>query len=226
MKIELRDIITRAELTTWKEMSTIGDDASAYESMISRWQKDLNVVLAKQDKEQAKRVEAYANSMAHTTKWVLGLVLAMIILYGGITMISSITTSYYANQDAEYKRNVESGLFPFGVRTGNSQVKDAPTGVTLAAMEVQDTSTTFGRSAVLRYTLNLPKLPDNQVYTVAHELIDNGKVVNTGLFYTKQGEYGLSRFEKNVNVSRSGYEFDWLKITVRVVDAGSVYNKG
>lgn len=226
MKIELRDIITRSELATWKEMATLGDDASAYESMISRWQKDLNVALAKQDKEQSKRVEAYANSMALTTKWVVGCLLACVILWGGYTVIGGWVGSYRAAKAAEYKRNIESGLFPFGVRTGNSQIKDAPVGVTLAAMEVEDTSGAFDSSAVLRYTLNLPILSENQVYAVAHELIDDGKVAGTGLFYTNPGEHGLSRFEKKVDTHVQSQEFDWLKITVRVVDAGSVPKKG
>jgi len=226
MKIELRDIITRSELATWKEMATLGDDASAYESMISRWQKDLDVVLAEQEKEQSKRAKVYANSIALATKWAIGTFIACVVLWGGTTMIGGWVGSYRAGQAAEYKRNVESGMFPFGVRTGNSQIKDAPVGVTLAAMEAEDTSSTFDSSAVLRYTLNLPMLSENQVYAVAHELIDDGKVVGTGLFYTNPGEHGLSRFEKKVDTSARGQEFDWLKITVRVVDAGSVPKKG
>jgi hypothetical protein len=226
MKIELRDIITRSELITWKEMSALGDDASAYESMISRWQKDLNVALNKQDKEQSKRAEAYANSIMLTTKWVIGIILASVVVWGSVTLISGWVGSYRAGQAAEYKRNVESGLFPFGVRTGNNQVKDAPAGVTLEVMETEDTSSVFSSSSVLRYTLNLPRAGENQVYAVSHELIDEGKVVNTGLFYTNPGEYGLSRFEKKVDTQYRGQEFDWLKITVRVVDAGSVPKKG
>lgn len=224
--IELRDIITRAELVTWKEMSALGDDASAYESMLARWQKDLNVALAKQDKEQTKRVEAYVNSLTLVTKWVIGIILACVVVWGSVTLISGWVGSYHARRDAEYKRNVESGLFPFGVRTGSSQVKDAPAGVTLEAMETEDTSTPFNSSSVLRYTLNLPQAGENQVYAVSHELINNGKVVNTGLFYTNQGEHGLSRFEKKFDTSFREQEFDWLKITVRVVDAGSVPKKG
>ena len=61
---------------------------------------------------------------------------------------------------------------------------------------------------------------------MSHELIDEGKVVNTGLFYRNQGEHGLSRFEKKVDTPVRGQEFDWLKITVRVVDAGSVPKQG
>lgn len=57
-------------------------------------------------------------------------------------------------------------------------------------------------------------------------MIDDGKVVNTGLFYTNPGEHGLSRFEKKFDTSARGQEFDWLKITVRAVDAGSVPKKG
>jgi hypothetical protein len=225
MKIELRDIITRSELITWKEMSAFGDDASAYESMISRWQKDLDVALNKQNREQSKRVEAYANSLMLTTKWVIGIILASVVMWGSVTLISGWVGSYRAGQAAEYKRNVESGLFPFGVRTGNSQVKDAPTGVTLEAMETEDTSAAFSNSSVLRYTLSLPQMGENQVYAVSHELIDDGKVVNTGLFYTNPGEHGLSRFEKKFGTSARGQEFDWLKITVRAVDAGSVPKK-
>jgi hypothetical protein len=225
MKIELRDIITRSELVTWKEMSAFGDDASAYESMIARWQKDLNAALAKQDKERAQRVEAYANSIALVTKWGIGIVLAAAILWGGTAVISGLVASNRAAHAAEYNKNIESGLFPFGVRTGNSQIKDAPAGVTLAAMEAEDTSGAFSSSSVLRYTLNLPMLPDTQVYAVAHELIDDGKVVGTGLFYTNPREHGLSRFEKKVDSAARGQEFDWLKITVRVVDAGSVPKK-
>jgi len=226
MKIELRDIVTRAELATWKEMSTLGDDASAYESMMTRWQKELDASLSKHDKMQSKRAEAYANSMAMTTKWIIGIVLVSAILWFGTIVISGWVSSYRARSAAEYKRNVDSGLFPFGVRTGNSQIKDAPNGVTLEAMEVEDISGAFNAQALLRYTLSLPPLSNTQVYAVSHELIDDGKVVNTGLFYTNPGEHGLSRFEKKINTSVRGQEFDWLKITVRVVDAGSEQKKG
>jgi hypothetical protein len=130
--------------------------------------------------------------------------------------------AYQSGKDAEYKKNIASGVFPFGVRTGNSQIKNAPDGVTLEALESEDTSHNFSPSAVLRYTLSLPKLGESQVYAVSHELIDEGKVINIGLFYTNPGEHGLSRFEKKVNTSVRDQEFDWLKITVCVVDAGSV----
>lgn len=226
MKIELRDIVTRSELVTWKEMTALGDDASVYESMIARWQKDLDAALSKRDKEQVKHKEARSRSAELIAKWVAGVVLAMVVLWGGTTLIGGWVGAYNAKQEAEYNRNLASGLFPFGVRTGNSQVKDAPAGVTLEAMESEDTSAAFSTSSVLRYTLNLPQAGENKVYAVSHELIDDGKVVNTGLFYTNPGEHGLSRFEKKVDTSAQGQEFDWLKITVRVVDAGSVPKKG
>lgn len=221
MEIELRDIITRSELNAWKEASLLGDDAFVYESMISKWQEDLDIALDKQNNEKERKAKLYADGVKVVSNWAIGTFLACVVLWVSINMIGGCVRSYQTASASEYKKNIESGLFPFGIRTGNNQVKDAPVGVSLASMESEAQST----STILRYTLNLPILPKNQVYVVAHELIDNDNVCDTGLFYTKPGEYGLSRFEKKVNTIPAFGDFDWLKITVSVVDAGSVPKK-
>lgn len=222
MKIDLRDIITRAELQTWKEMSTMDDDASAYEIMMNRWQQELDVVTGKLSKEKVKRDAAYADKIVTTVKWAVGVLVACVVLWTGNLLITGVITSVNAARTLEYNKNIAAGLFPVGVRTGNSQIKGAPSGVTLEAMEIRDSSGHFAPKATLNYTLNLPVLEGNRVYAVSHEIINNGSVLNTGLFYTKPGESGLARFEKTFATPYSQQDFDWLKLSVRVVNAGSI----
>jgi hypothetical protein len=45
--------------------------------------KDLDIKLSKQDKEHAKLHEAYAKNITLVTKWVIGILLAAVILSGG-----------------------------------------------------------------------------------------------------------------------------------------------
>jgi hypothetical protein len=225
-QIDLRKIVTVEDIKTLKEASYATGDEAAYDAMMDSWQKDLDEKVSKELQEQESWTQVFGQQTASffkTSAIAIG-------LFAVIAFTFPMIDNYKKAQDTAYqtevKNRTDSGWVQFSNRvTSNNQVKNAPTGTTLETLESTPINNMWTADDVLvRYTLNLKQIPNNQIHAISHEVMYDNNVIGTGLFYTKPGEYGLSRFEKKHAYGDSKYEPNkcWIKISVHVVDAGSV----
>ncbi|MBS1722877.1 MAG: hypothetical protein JSS66_07985 [Armatimonadetes bacterium] len=195
------------EVASFGELSALsGSTADAYAELSKTWQAKLDervrgeLVRAERSAKQDQQFRRSA---------MVGIGVVLVVAFVIYCIVGGIRGTYEAwgRLDASMQKR---GYFSLKSRTASAPLVNAPAGVTLETLELQDNPLDY----TVRYVLNLPVLPDNQRYSVAHELVEQHGVQDTGLFYTKPGEYGLQRFEKRFS---SGYQPDWIGFTVKVV---------
>lgn len=231
MGLDLKSIVSKSDLKTLTEMQSIGieDDNQAYELMLSEWQQKIDFESAKEINQKQNAFNAYWDRMALFSKWFVSVCSAVIFT----TWLIGTLFGYHQRLSTEAEtRRLNAGYLSFDKSAGEQPLKNAPPGVTLTSMErakVTDhevAGVTLTHHGELRYTLNLPSLPKDQVYAVSHEMIGyNDQVWGTGLYYTRPGESGIVRFEKKFDSgplpAGDVNGISWLGVSVKIVDAGS-----
>jgi hypothetical protein len=214
MKIDLKNIIKEEDLDSLAELKETGVSKSL---MFKRWQRTLDEEIESQEKQELNHFNAFWDRTSEYFKNVTLVLLVLSILFLIGQGLSYLTWK-------PYNERIKAGYIDLDAPIVEKQLLNSPKGVTLVSASTSQTYIELNKTNVLMsFSVNLPKLKDDNTYALTYTLTRNDTSIANTTFYTKPKEFGVLTFKENhkVNTLWSTPTY-WFKLSVKEVDSTNV----
>lgn len=211
MAVDLKSVITKSDLMSFVETKDFVGQDESYEMMVKEWNRKLNKLLVLEvENYKDKAREFWNRTCSFFVTWA-NILIAVLLIFG--------IWKFFANNSDHYlKEKASLGYLSLKDTSGEEKIVNAPKGV----LCVSRSFLSSGEDSLIQFTLDLPKLTNDKIYSINYVVSISDEPIFSGMTYTKPKQNGVLFFQQKCDISGYIRSADWIKISVKTVDADIV----